>query len=127
MPSAIRPYNGPKSIIESHWFKFLSTSRWNSNICECAHAGIYRVAYCTRGLLIHVVQHQDEATACVGRQILKSVVSVESEMSVWRGLEDSRHECIWYSTAQRQRNFTRESHASEVLFIRECSGCYTRV
>ena len=35
-PSAIRPYNGPRSIIGP---SFLSTSHWNSNICERAHAG----------------------------------------------------------------------------------------
>ena len=38
-----------------------------------------------------MVRHQDEATAHAGRQFSKSV---ESGASVWRGLEDSRHERI---------------------------------
>ena len=57
--SAVRP----RSIIESHWFKFLSTSRWNSNICDRAHSP-------ARGLLM--VQHRYEATAHVcGEAVLE--------------------------------------------------------
>ena len=39
-----------------------------------------------------MVKHRDEATAHAGRQFSKSI---DSGVSVWHGLEDSQHECIY--------------------------------
>ena len=63
------------------------------------------------GLLM--VQHRDEATARAGRQFSKSV---DNGASIWRGLEDSRHENV-YGRSHSQASGNDVMHA-EMYVIR---------